>query len=311
MKSIVFLLMIGLFGLASIGCGDDDSWNGGENPGESCTGNESRCLGSMLQKCENSEWRNWNDCAAQNQECTEIDGVPQCAQAGGDSDTDSDGDSDSDGDGDSDSDTDNDADTDGDGDSDGDSDSDTDGDMDSDTDGDTDNDADGDTDGDADSDADGDTDGDTDGDADSDADGDADTSGDDPNCGELDNPCCVYAETACEGNLLCAGTSQADMRCYTQCNPSTCNYDTDQGICQDLGTLAVCVGTSMTPVTCVAGDEECTTDYGVSLNTVCVTDSSTGNTYCLEKCTAGFTGCDTLHTCIPLSDQEGGVCLPD
>ncbi|MCP4677332.1 MAG: hypothetical protein GY854_17825 [Deltaproteobacteria bacterium] len=168
MKIIVF----GFFTLALIGCKDDNPW--GIDESESCTDEESRCLGNMVQKCESSEWKDWNDCAAREMVCTEIEGVAQCAGAGGDADGDVDGDSD----GDTDSDSDGDADGDSDGDADGDSDGDADGDSDGDADGDSDGDADGDSDGDADGDSDGDVDGDSDGDADTDSDSDTDTDAD-------------------------------------------------------------------------------------------------------------------------------------
>ncbi len=177
MKLHILLIVLATVATLVLNCGGDDWFGIGEgedggSPG-ACDDATYRCQGDMAQQCVGGAWKNWNDCAAQNQACAMIEGTAQCVESGGDADADGDADSDSDSDTDTDGDSDTDSDTDTDGDADTDSDSDTDGD--SDTDSDTDSDGDSDSDADSDSDTDTDSDADSDSDADTDTDTDTDT----------------------------------------------------------------------------------------------------------------------------------------
>jgi hypothetical protein len=60
---------------------------------------------------------------------------------------------------------------------------------------------------------------------------------------------------------------------------------------------------------CTVGEEGCTTGYGVSTSTVCVTFSSEhGETTCLERCELPSEHCGEDRMCVPLAFEAGGVC---
>jgi hypothetical protein len=95
--------------LAVSGCGDDDDdiVDGGaagdadtdadtdidtdadiDSDCDECEDGESRCDGDMVQRCEDSCWQDWDDCAAQNTPCAVIQGEAQCIGSDSDADTD-------------------------------------------------------------------------------------------------------------------------------------------------------------------------------------------------------------------------------
>jgi hypothetical protein len=158
-------------------------------------------------------------------------------------------------------------------------------------------------------DSDADSDADSDGDADTDSDADSDS---DAGCGGIDQTCCEEAPL-CQNSLQCAGMDEDNVFCYETCPVELCEYDQEQGYCYDVGltpgTTGVCQGVGMAPADCESGDTGCTTEYGVSENTVCFEFVS--GTYCMEFCMPAEAVCDADHLCVPLADPAGsGVCVP-
>ncbi len=135
----------------------------------------------------------------------------------------------------------------------------------------------------------------------------ADGNAEEPSCGVVDFPCC-QTEPRCEDHLHCA-TISGKAYCHTPCTPRYCQYDNAQGSCILIGANYVCVGTQgLLPNSCMAGETDCTTEYGVDTNTLCVSDGT--STYCVETCMVVTSGCsESTHTCVAFSEDEG-VCVP-
>ncbi len=168
---------------------------------------------------------------------------------------------------------------------------------------DADSDADADSDGDVDSDSDSDTDSDVDSDAD------ADSDGDERFCGAMDQYCCDEAP-ACDPGLICASNQSGQAFCLLPCELMPCPYGDEVGLCLDFGSVDLCIGPRPAPADCEPGSPGCTTEYGVSVNTVCALEN-TSTPVCFEICDASGGDCPPNHTCQPLSSGEGGVCAPN
>jgi hypothetical protein len=191
-------------------------------------------------------------------------------------------------------------------------------------DGDSDGDVDGDTDGDGDTDTDTDTDADTDADADADADVDGDTGRDAdvddggdlrPDCGGVGQLCCIEgAPCHAEGSTCVIDNRSGEERCYSCCTPTLCDYGEQSGWCVKRSPVeGMCTNGAPTNVECQEGETGCTTEYGVTQDTVCV-ETSFGDHYCLESCTLGYTGCETNEFCVFLDAEDPectGVCFPE
>ena len=158
--------------------------------------------------------------------------------------------------------------------------------------------SDGDADGDGDADADGDADGDSDGDGDSDADVDpVDCVGLESSC--VVSPCCR------PDRVVCALDRMSEYRCLERCEIDVCAYGDERGACIVMGFSSVCEPTTHAPpvVECQPMSEGCTTEYGVSTNTIC---SMYGQ--CFERCVPQNRECPMGQSCFPLGDEEGGAC---
>ena len=170
----------------------------------------------------------------------------------------------------------------------------------------TDGDADSDADADSDSDSDSDSDADSDADADSDSDADADSDAD-GGCSNTDEVCSEASPCCSPDTHTCAGGTGEDPRCYANCTPSDCTYGTEAGTCIDAGGVGLCLPAGRAPAISDCTADPCTTEYGAATG-VCASDGT--NSYCLEECALVPSGCDGMHTCVPLTDG-GGVCIPN
>lgn len=70
-KLILSCLMMMLFVIGSmLSCSDDD--------GKDCITGDSRCSGTVLQKCVDGYWKTYEDCADQNMVCEKGDDEYEC-----------------------------------------------------------------------------------------------------------------------------------------------------------------------------------------------------------------------------------------
>ena len=74
------------------------------------------------------------------------------------------------------------------------------------------------------------------------------------------------------------------------------------------GVTGVCITEGMAPTPCRRGEMGCTTEYGVSVDTVCA-ETRMGGTVCVEFCDIDPTACPTDFICRP-TDTGGGGCFP-
>ena len=140
-------------------------------------------------------------------------------------------------------------------------------------------------------------------------------------CAGQDRPCDPMTPTpCCDETHRCSGADGSAYRCYPPCDPVRCYHGPPDGTADMLGAcittdfegsrgvpLCWAVAPAYATISCTPGERGCTTQHGVSENTICFEKS--GDTRCAELCLEEpAASCAASHQCVPLPFEHGGVC---
>jgi hypothetical protein len=136
--------------------------------------------------------------------------------------------------------------------------------------------------------------------------------------GERCDPLAV--EPCCDPDRLCRGMRDAPYLCTRRCALGGCPYGTEAGLCHrgdsypagtrtDPPWLCHPIDNDVPASDCEPGTDGCTTEYGVTEGTECVTLYAIDRAVCLESCEPLPFECDVpSQMCAALLVEDGGFC---